>query len=549
MTIDSDRQRPVPADPFRGGAEDPAQPSFEHALLEALIDGAHDGIIVIDQHDRILRWNAAAERIFGHAADAAIGRDIHDLVAPTQRRGGVAERLRLFDPDGGAQIGRTLELSARRRNGTPIEIELSLSAMPVAGRWHGLAVVRDISERRRLQEAMARSERNFHSLVQMNRSGMLILDRDGRIRFANTAAQQLLNRSGDELLGLAFGIPSTERSTEIGVLRKDGSRGTAEMTATETEWEGEAAHLITLHDITPLKDAEARARFLARHDTLPGLPNRRRFRERLEEVLAANGGDGMPLALLYLDLDRFKPINDRFGHAMGDRVLRIVAERLAGCLRSSDMVARLGGDELCALLPGIRRRRDLAVIASKIIAAVSAPMRLDGNEITVGTSIGIAMHPEHGRDADTLLRGADQAMYIAKRSGIGFSFCERTAALLPDDLPLPAPPPANPTPWSPRMTDQVLRLFICGNTPEGETAIRNLEDICARELGGRYRIEVIDVLDEPAAAEDARIIATPTLVKALPPPLRRIIGDLSDRERVLVGLDLVTPGGDGYAAA
>lgn len=441
MTSNSERWRPMPADPFRDAAEDAAQPSFERALLEALIDGAHDGIIVIDQQDRILRWNTTAERVFGYAAEAAIGQDIHELIAPTERRSGSAERLRLFAAGGGAQRGRTLELSARRREGTPVEIELSLSAIPVAGRWYGLAVVRDISERRRLQEAMARSERNFHSLVQMNRSGMLILDRDGRIRFANTAAQQLLNRSGDELLGLAFGIPSTERSTEIGVLRKDGSRGTAEMTATETEWEGEAAHLITLHDITPLKDAEARARFLARHDTLTGLPNRRRFRERLEEMLAANGGDGMPLALLYLDLDRFKPINDRFGHAMGDRVLCIVAERFAGCLRSSDMVARLGGDELCALLPGIRRRRDLAVIASKVIAAVSAPMKLDGNEITVGASIGIAMHPEHGRDADTLLRGGDQAMYIAKRSGIGFSFCERTATLLPDDLPLPTPAP------------------------------------------------------------------------------------------------------------
>lgn len=99
------------------------------------------------------------------------------------------------------------------------------------------------------------------------------------------------------------------------------------------------------------------------------------------------------------------------------------------------------------------------------------------------------------------------------------------------------------------MTDHVLRLFICGNTPEGETAIRNLKDICARELSGRYAIEVVDILDEPAAAEDASVIATPTLVKALPPPLRRIIGDLSDRERVLVGLDLVTPGGDGDAAA
>ncbi|MBL8334493.1 MAG: GGDEF domain-containing protein, partial [Rubrivivax sp.] len=137
----------------------------------------------------------------------------------------------------------------------------------------------------------------------------------------------------------------------------------------------------------------------------------------LAHALAAADRRGHGLALLFIDLDRFKPINDRYGHAMGDRVLREVARRLQATLRTTDITARIGGDEFVVLLPALAQAGDSALVAEKLIAAVSAPMHLDGQELSVGASIGVITYPEGGRDAEELLRGADAAMYQVKQAG------------------------------------------------------------------------------------------------------------------------------------
>ena len=160
-----------------------------------------------------------------------------------------------------------------------------------------------------------------------------------------------------------------------------------------------------------------RMNYLARYDPLTGLLNRTLFADRLQSAVARARRDGGLVALMFLDIDDFKDVNDRFGHAAGDALLRQVAERLVGSVRESDTVARLGGDEFTVILEGGHRVEDAGRVATKILAALAVPYRLGHRELVVTTSIGIAMYPVDGEDADELLRGADLAMYSAKAAG------------------------------------------------------------------------------------------------------------------------------------
>ena len=391
---------------------------LNHAILDAVIDSARDAVVLVDDTGCVLRWNRAAEQMFGHSGTDAHGQNVHLLLAPPAQRDAALACMRRFGATGnGEAIGRTVEMDAVRRDGGLLRVELSLTAVRVDAVWYALAVIRDITERCRLEELLRRSERNFHNVVEMNRSGILVVDAEGRIRFANAAAQQLLNRSVEELLGLPFGVPSTTLRQEMAVLRKDGSAGTAEMSATQTLWEQQPAHLVMLHDITDLKEAESRARFLALHDALTGLPNRRLFLERLDHGLRQAHGSGGRVAVLFMDLDRFKPINDSLGHEAGDAVLRTVAKRIEQSLRASDTVGRFGGDEFAAVIPSVETVADVDAVLRTLQRCFDAPMRVAGDELYVRASIGAALYPDDGSDANTLLRRADDAMYAAKRGG------------------------------------------------------------------------------------------------------------------------------------
>jgi diguanylate cyclase (GGDEF)-like protein/PAS domain S-box-containing protein len=170
-------------------------------------------------------------------------------------------------------------------------------------------------------------------------------------------------------------------------------------------------------DITERKRAEEQIKSLAYHDALTGLPNRRLFQDRLSVAVAQAHRSGQRLAVLYLDLDRFKPVNDSFGHSAGDRLIQDVAERLRTCLREGDTVARLGGDEFTLLLPGVSQVVDVARVAEKVLDALRLPFQIEGREIFATASIGISLYPEDGRDAETLVKNADAAMYRAKHQG------------------------------------------------------------------------------------------------------------------------------------
>jgi diguanylate cyclase (GGDEF)-like protein len=174
-----------------------------------------------------------------------------------------------------------------------------------------------------------------------------------------------------------------------------------------------------IYDITKRKIAEQRLERLALYDTLTGLPNRTLFFDRMNQLLALAKRNQYVLAVLYMDMDRFKVINDTLGHEVGDLLLQEAAKRMTSCTRKADTVARMGGDEFIGICARIAAAEDASVVARKIIAALAEPFTIKGNECSIGVSIGISLYPRGGDDSETLVNKADTAMYRVKESGKG----------------------------------------------------------------------------------------------------------------------------------
>lgn len=189
--------------------------------------------------------------------------------------------------------------------------------------------------------------------------------------------------------------------------------------------EGESATgcFVVTTDITEHKLVAERIQCIAHHDSLTGLPNRLLFSDRLNHAMSQAKRDACQFALMYLDLDKFKPVNDSFGHAIGDELLQGVASRIRTEVRESDTVARVGGDEFVVILPNIASRKVAETVAQKIITAIAMPFQLGSQKepVEIGVSIGIAIYPADANDADALIKAADRAMYKAKQVGGSFS--------------------------------------------------------------------------------------------------------------------------------
>ncbi len=231
-------------------------------------------------------------------------------------------------------------------------------------------------------------------------------------------------------------IPVSERPHEVDAHLR-GSVGTPdprfprEFEARQDHTNLEVAALQTLlaktqEELTGAQERERRARYLAFHDDLTALPNRRFFRERLGLALRGEGVGTPPLAVLYLDLDGFKALNDLYGHDTGDALLSTVARRLSHALRAEDLVSRLAGDEYACLISGVSSRERLQQMAVTLFRAVSAPFKIGTLELTVRPSIGIAVCPGDGTTTDELMKAADTAMYMAKRQKSSYAFFRAT---------------------------------------------------------------------------------------------------------------------------
>jgi diguanylate cyclase (GGDEF)-like protein len=167
-------------------------------------------------------------------------------------------------------------------------------------------------------------------------------------------------------------------------------------------------------DITDRKHDEETIKHMAHHDLLTGLPNRILFMDRLEQAIARSRRDKSMLAVMFLDLDKFKPINDSMGHSTGDLILKQISERLTSCMRETDTVARFGGDEFIALITDLKDTKTSTQMAKKLDSVIAEPIILDSNEFSLGVSIGISLYPDHADTSERLISLADEAMYVAK---------------------------------------------------------------------------------------------------------------------------------------
>ena len=318
----------------------------------------------------------------------------------------------------------------------------------------------DLEAKNELMEQKIKESEGLHRfLVNHSPDLVYILDKDGCFFFLNDRVESLLGYSRDELLGKHYSQLVFEedldtarnlfnerrsgsravRNVELRMKCKHGRPGVRPFQS-NTLWMELAAmgvysdpHLPTrsnfagsfgtARDVSERKEAEQVINFQAYHDLLTHLPNRALLNDRLSVAIAQANRNQSKLGVMFLDLDRFKLVNDSLGHAMGDRLLKAVASRLQSCLRRGDTLARYGGDEFCLLLPEVRTREDVALIATKILDRLSTPFVIDGHELFVGASIGIAMYPQAGDSVDTLIQNADIAMfYIKARGKNGYQF-------------------------------------------------------------------------------------------------------------------------------
>lgn len=293
-------------------------------------------------------------------------------------------------------------------------------------------------QRNRVERALRESEERYRLMAENSTDIISRTTTSGVILYASDACRRLLGYEPAELIGksiyelidpenreevrhLSYLInPSTPTVYSYKMLRRDGSSVWFETTSRSVRngLTNEVDEFVSVsRDITERRIVEEQIEHQAYHDALTGLPNRRLFRDRLTIALAHARRMNTPLAVMFLDLDRFKDVNDSLGHSLGDELLKAVAIRLKTALRQEDSIARMGGDEFTVLLANLKTADDAAKIAQKILDVVAQPVRIDGNELFITTSVGIALFPTDGDTAELLLKNADYAMYRAKDAG------------------------------------------------------------------------------------------------------------------------------------
>ena len=296
------------------------------------------------------------------------------------------------------------------------------------GSW---VLVYDITRHRLAERRLRESEARLHKFMQATVEGILF-HRDGYMTDVNQRLCAMTGWPAEALIGqhvLSYVVDdelakvrevmmqAQELRYETAIRHRDGSRIPVELIMRTIEHDGEKLRMAVVRDISDRLDSEARIQYLAHHDALTGLLNRAAFMERMGSFLKRAERRGEMLALLFIDLDNFKRVNDSLGHLEGDQVLTTVSERLVGALRGSDLVGRFGGDEFVVLLTDLTSRADIIVVLEALLSVVEVPVKADGRALSVTPSIGVAVFPDDGRQADELIQHADTAMYRAKARG------------------------------------------------------------------------------------------------------------------------------------
>jgi diguanylate cyclase (GGDEF)-like protein/PAS domain S-box-containing protein len=390
-----------------------------------------DGLLITRQSDGLLvEVNDGFSRITGYHSSLSLDRTTLELGIWVD----LNERHQLIEQLSRDGFVKDFTSHIRRRDGQIRLCEISARPLPIAGEDCMLTIARDITDRQQMQEKLQLAATVFESTAE----GVLITDTRQRINAVNRAFSEITGYSEFEALGetprlLASGIHDSafyaamwyqltaegHWQGEISNRRKNGEVYPSWLTISAVRNRHKLiTHFVAVFaDISSLKQAQARLDYQAHHDPLTGLPNRTLFESRLHGALLHSKEAQSLGAVLFLDLDRFKHINDSLGHPVGDLLLKSIALRLKESLRDIDTVARLGGDEFIILLPGLQHASDAQAVATKLLSSFAAPFQAGEHEFFMSTSIGSALFPTDGSDVATLIKNADAAMYRSKAKG------------------------------------------------------------------------------------------------------------------------------------
>lgn len=405
----------------------------------ALLESATQAVIGIGRDGKIRLLNKAVESMFGYHPAEIINKPLEILIPEESRTRHVKQRDDYFVRGDPRPMGVGMDLKARRKDGSVFPIEASLSVTATPSGPMAVSFISDITRRKTIEAALARERSQLESILNYSPILISIRDPQGRYIIANKSLLEMLRMSADMIIGkmandifannLAMKIEADDRAvlesgnvlqTEETLLGTDGRLHTylVQKYPVKDVETGEVYGVCSFSlDVTEQKYAEQMALHAAQHDPLTGLPNRSIVYEFGSKLINSAIRHRKCLAVLFFDLDRFKPINDTYGHQVGDKMLREVAERLRSSLRSGDVVGRIGGDEFVAILDDVRSESDVALAARNLLNVLRKPYHVDAFELRTSPSIGISLCPHDGTEIDVLIRHADAAMYQAKANG------------------------------------------------------------------------------------------------------------------------------------
>jgi diguanylate cyclase (GGDEF)-like protein/PAS domain S-box-containing protein len=395
--------------------------------LAGLFDSLNDLIFIVDSAGRIIHHNRAGGEMLGYPARQLVGQPVTTILTKSYHP--VAARAVASMSGGLSGPAPLLGADGQR---------LMVDARIVNGHWNGqpvlIGIAQDISERLVAEER----QKLAASVFEHAHEGIVITDPAGHIVEVNATFSELTGYTRAEAIGQSPGLLKSGHHDaafyqrmwqtiradgywrgEVWNRKKSGEVFVELLTiSTVRNRQGEISHFVGIFsDITLIKEHQQRLEHLAHFDALTQLPNRMLLADRMQLAMAQSERSGKVLAVCYLDLDGFKPVNDLYGHAVGDRLLVEVAQRLKTCVRAGDTVSRLGGDEFVLLFADLDTVRESDHAIARVISTLTHPFQISGHSIQISASIGVTLYPQDGADSDALLRHADQAMYAAKQAG------------------------------------------------------------------------------------------------------------------------------------
>ena len=408
------------------------------AKFRTLAETASDAIITIDDRGTMSFVNAGTEKIFGYPAKQMIGQQLTMLI-PERLREAHGAGLKRYMSTGKRNIPwKSVELPGLHADGHEIQLELSFAEYAKADRRFFTSVIRDITDRKRAEAALRESESRFRDLFENANDLIYTHDLKGNFTSLNRAGERITGYSREEALTMRISevvapeyIEYAQRMTmrkldgeaptsyELEIIAKGGQRVTLELSTRLICQNGKPVGVQGIgRDITSRRQAEEKLLHNALHDSLTDLPNRTEFMRHLQGAIdQAKADPEYKFAVLFLDLDRFKIINDSLGHVIGDKLLIGIAKRLKTCVRPRDIVARFGGDEFTILLNKVTEPSDATMVAERLQRKLSSPFKFGNYEVFSSASIGIIVSDEIPREPEDFLRDADTAMYRAKETG------------------------------------------------------------------------------------------------------------------------------------